>query len=46
MPALGRRAEVVGPQVGHQLVVKGIAMAITVLLILIYIAMRSAGNSA
>jgi preprotein translocase subunit SecF len=36
-----RRTEVVGPQVGRELVVKGMqAMAITVLLILIYIAMR------
>jgi preprotein translocase subunit SecF len=36
-----RRTEVVGPQVGRELVVKGMqAMAITVLLILLYIAMR------
>jgi len=36
-----RRTEVVGPQVGKELVVKGIeAMAITVLLILVYIAFR------
>jgi preprotein translocase subunit SecF len=36
-----RRTEVVGPQVGRELVVKGMqAMAITVLLIPIYIAMR------
>ena len=36
-----RQTEVVGPQVGKELVVKGItAMAITVLLILIYIAFR------
>jgi preprotein translocase subunit SecF len=36
-----RRTEVVGPQVGREVVVKGMqAMAITVLLILIYIAMR------
>jgi len=36
-----RRTEVVGPQVGKELVVKGFtAMAITVLLILIYIAFR------
>jgi preprotein translocase subunit SecF len=36
-----RRTEVVGPQVGKELVVKGMtAMAITVLLILVYIAFR------
>jgi len=36
-----RRTEVVGPQVGRELVVKGVtAMGITVLLILIYIAFR------
>ena len=36
-----RRTEVVGPQVGKELVVKGVtAMAITVLLILVYIAFR------
>jgi preprotein translocase subunit SecF len=36
-----RRTEVVGPQVGKELVVKGLeAMAITVLLILVYIAFR------
>jgi preprotein translocase subunit SecF len=36
-----RRTEVVGPQVGRELVVKGVtAMAITVLLILVYIAFR------
>jgi preprotein translocase subunit SecF len=36
-----RRTEVVGPQVGKELVVKGMqAMAITVLLILLYIALR------
>jgi len=36
-----RRTEVVGPQVGKELVVKGFtAMAITVLLILIYVAFR------
>ena len=36
-----RRTEVVGPQVGRELVVKGLtAMAITVLLILVYIAFR------
>ena len=36
-----RRTEVVGPQVGKELVVKGItAMAVTVLLILVYIAVR------
>jgi preprotein translocase subunit SecF len=36
-----RRTEIVGPQVGKELVVKGVtAMAITVLLILIYIAFR------
>jgi len=36
-----RRTEVVGPQVGRELVVKGMqAMAITVLLILLYIALR------
>jgi preprotein translocase subunit SecF len=36
-----RRTEVVGPQVGRELVGKGVqAMALTVLLILIYIAMR------
>ena len=36
-----RRTEVVGPQVGKELVVKGLtAMAVTVLLILVYIAFR------